>query len=77
MATETKTQIAIDYLVLCGRNQGDAYRAGKDAEMAVRITLEENKRFNAHQLRAPYGARPTKAIKAAAAAEISRLWNED
>ena len=74
MATQTKTQIAIDYLVLCGVNQGDAYRAGKDAEEAVRITLEEDKRFKAHQLRPPYGARPNARIRAAAVAEIARQW---
>ena len=50
MIKQSKTQTAIDYLVLCGENQGEAYRAGRDAEMAIQITLDENKKLNAWQL---------------------------
>lgn len=47
--TETQ-ETMIDYLVTCAVNQGKAYRAGRDAAMAVRITIDENRRLNAHQL---------------------------
>jgi len=71
---------AIDYLVLCGRNEGDAYRDNKNAERAVQMVLEENRRINAHQLRKPDGGGRMyigKRIQAEAARRIRELWNQE
>jgi len=78
MGKQTKTQIAIDYLVLCGTTQGDAYRAEKDAEMAVQITLEESKRLNVWQLNPLYGgARVTESIRRRAVEGVAAYWAEE
>lgn len=75
MDKQIKTQIAIDYLVLCGENQGDAYRADRDAQMAIQITLDENKRLNARQLNPQDdGIRVTESIRRRAVDGVAAIW---
>ncbi len=75
MSNQTKVQIAIDYLVLCGENQGEAYRAGRNAEMAIQITLEEDKRLNAYQLNPRAGGvQVTESIQRRAVDGVAASW---
>lgn len=66
-----KQETAIAYLALCGENQGDAYRAARDAARAIQITLNENERLNAHQLQ---GVEITGELVAEAAGRVAATW---
>ena len=71
---------AIDYLVLCGRHEGVAYRDGKNAERAVQIVLDEDKEHghNAHQLCKTGETRRMyigKRMRDEAARRIRELWD--
>jgi len=76
-----RQRAAIDYIVLCSVNQGFAYRNGKDAVMAVEITLQEDLRLKSHQLRHPdstYGERMFIGARMRKEAErrVTEEWNE-
>lgn len=46
---------AIAYLALVGENDGDAYRANRDATGSIRRAIAENRRLNAEQLQGDDG----------------------
>jgi hypothetical protein len=64
-------ETAISYLALCGENQGDAYRAARDAARAIETTLSENERLNAHQLQ---GVEITPELVSAAVGRVMATW---
>jgi len=71
-----KQETAIAYLALCGENQGDAYHAGKNAHMAIAITLQENRVLNAVQLNPRAGgSRPGTAMRAEAVRRVQAAWD--
>lgn len=72
---------AIEYIVLASSNQGKAYAAGRDAELAVKITLEEDRRLKSHQLSHPHDSSRRMHISSAMRREAERRtaaqWEDD
>jgi hypothetical protein len=74
-----KQRTAVDYIVLCASNQGNAHANGKNAAQAVAITLRENRQLNAHQLQTDTG-RPMRVgvrMVREATRQVSAIWNAE